>query len=172
MTTFRKLVTSIMLAGITFAPAIASAQTVSVNTDNTATVVTETPKELGRTRGEKHAELKGENRSTTAKLHSQDEKRAELKGENRSIVAKVQQAIKAYRKSAQQADAQYKKSVGEARNTLMHAVKEAVKAGDKDAAYRAFEAYFKSEDEAEAKRDATRVEARGKLTTELKAILG
>ncbi|MEK7102338.1 MAG: hypothetical protein AAB579_02175 [Patescibacteria group bacterium] len=144
MTTFRRIVTSLALAGMTFAPAIAGAQTVSANTDNTATVV----------------------------VVEQRKEWEAKKDEKRSTIAKVQLVINAYRKSAHQADAQYKKSAGEARNKLMHALKEAIKAKDRDAAYRAFEAYFKSEDEAEAKRDATRIEARSKLMLELKVILG
>lgn len=209
MTTFRKLVTSLALAGMTFAPAIAGAQTVSANTDTSATVVIEAPagasvitpeqkkeweakkkelmeeidkahaaftkkfellKKLGALEGTSDEAKNGAKEEKKGKKHGED--RSELKGEGRSIVAKAQLVINTYRKSAQQADTQYKKSVGEARNKLMHALKEAVKAKDKDAGYRAIEAYFKSEDEAEAKRDATRIEARTKLMLELKAIFG
>lgn len=161
MTFLHKAVTSLALVGMMLAPVAASAHEISV------------PKDRGEKRVEHMRKLITlPDMKLGVKAKAGGDVFAKLDSDTRAIVAKVRQLVNVYRKSAHEADVQYKKSVHAARAKLTVALKAAIKAKDKVAGYAAFEAYFKAEGEAEAKQDAAHTEARTKFMTELKALLG
>lgn len=161
MTFLHRAITSLALVGMTLAPVTASAREISVPKDWGAKKMEQIKKVMDRP---------GLKIGVRAKAGG--DTFVGLDNEARAIVAKVRLLINAYRKSVHEADVQYKKSVRDARNTLTHALKAAIKAKDKAAGYSAFEAYSKSEGEAEVKRDAAHAEARVKFMTDLKVLLG
>ncbi len=90
--------------------------------------------------------------------------------EMRFMVRGVTKAWNEYRAKVKSAEKVYQKSEHTARVTLLQALRVAAKTKDGAAAVAALEAYFKSDTEADANFDATRIKARGDLVTDIKAL--